>query len=165
MNVSNIRLLFNSILKQNSITKIYIDGSFRQDLKCKSNAGIGVYWGDNDSRNISLKLVGNHTSSTTELNAALYALRQVKKLKIENAHIYSDSIYVVNSVNDWVHKWKENGWLTYGKKDVKHKELMIELNNLIEITGAKFYHVKGHSKHYGNEQAHDLAFKASQNDT
>lgn len=155
------KLFTTSILRETPITKIYVDGSCIQHSNGNRNSGIGVYWGDNDSRNISLKLSGNHTNSTTEINAALYALRQIKKLGIKNAHIYSDSDYVVKSVNEWIHKWKENGWKKANGKKVMHKELIIELDSLINSTGTKFHHVRGHSKIDGNEKAHILAFNAT----
>ncbi|CEF69074.1 Ribonuclease H1 [Strongyloides ratti] len=156
-----IRKLFSTdVLKENCIKKIYVDGSCKQHLKDGRDAGIGVYWGDNDSRNISLKLSGNHTNIVAELFATLYALRQIKELKIEDAYIYSDSEFVVKSINEWSKKWEQNGWLTTSKKKVAHHDLLLEILDLTESTGTKICHVKGHSKDYGNEQAHKLAYSA-----
>uniref|UniRef100_A0A0K0EEA9 ribonuclease H n=1 Tax=Strongyloides stercoralis TaxID=6248 RepID=A0A0K0EEA9_STRER len=125
------KLFTTSILRETPITKIYVDGSCIQHSNGNRNSGIGVYWGDNDSRNISLKLSG----------------------KLKN--------YVVKSVNEWIHKWKENGWKKANGKKVMHKELIIELDSLINSTGTKFHHVRGHSKIDGNEKAHILAFNAT----
>uniref|UniRef100_A0A0N5A652 ribonuclease H n=1 Tax=Parastrongyloides trichosuri TaxID=131310 RepID=A0A0N5A652_PARTI len=158
------RLFHTSLTLRKNITKIYIDGSFRQHPKGSNIAGIGIYWGDDDPRNLSLTLPGEHTNNTAEINAAIYALRQAKEHNIQGPYIYSDSNYVVKSINEWIYKWKSNGWQTTGNKDVKNKELFEELDDLVFQTNAKFIHVKGHDKeNYENSQAHDLAFKASEN--
>ena len=71
--------------------------------------------------------------------------------------ITTDSKYVKNGITDWIHNWKKNGWKTAAKKEVKNKELWIELDSLIKIHTISWDWVKGHSGHPENERADLLA--------
>ena len=49
-----------------------------------SKAGIGIYFGENDSRNVSEQLNGNQTNNTAELFAILKTYSLIKKdLKVK----------------------------------------------------------------------------------
>ena len=71
--------------------------------------------------------------------------------------ITTDSKYVKNGITEWIHNWKKNGWRTAAKKEVKNKELWIELDSLIQIHSITWDWVKGHSGHPENERADLLA--------
>ena len=71
--------------------------------------------------------------------------------------ITTDSKYVKNGITNWIHNWKKNGWKTAAKKEVKNKELWIELDSLIKIHSISWAWVKGHSGHPENERADLLA--------
>ncbi len=43
-------------------------------MDCKATAGIGVYFGPSDPRNLSEKLIGKQTNNRAELTAAIRAL-------------------------------------------------------------------------------------------
>ena len=42
--------------------------------------------------------------------------------------LYTDSQYVKNGIETWIHGWKKNGWKTGDRKPVKNAELWRELD-------------------------------------
>ena len=136
---------------KNKVT-IYTDGA------CKGNPGEGG-WGAILYHEISSKTIYGYESLTTnnrmELTAAIKSLGFFKE-KV-SALIYTDSKYVMNGVNAWIHSWKKNNWKTSSKKDVKNVDLWISLDKLNNFHDVDWQWVKGHSGNEGNEQADMLA--------
>ena len=60
-------------------------------------------------------------------------------------------------LNVWILKWKNNGWKTSNKKEVKNRDLWIELDILNEKLNINWIWVKGHSGHPENDRADFLA--------
>ena len=89
------------------------------------------------------------------MTAVIESLRNLKKPC--ELIITTDSKYVKNGITNWIHNWKKNGWKTAAKKEVKNKELWIELDSLIKIHSISWAWVKGHSGHPENERADLLA--------
>ena len=56
--------------------------------------------------------------------------------------------------------WKKNGWITSSKKDVKNKNLWIELDKLVNKNKIEWEWVKGHSGNKFNEKVDELANEA-----
>ena len=90
-----------------------------------------------------------------EMTAVIESLRNLNKPC--ELIITTDSKYVKNGITNWIHNWKKNGWKTAAKKEVKNKELWIELDSLIKIHSISWAWVKGHSGHPENERADLLA--------
>ena len=136
---------------KNKVT-IYTDGA------CKGNPGEGG-WGAILYHEISSKTIYGYESLTTnnrmELTAAIKSLGFFKE-KV-SALIYTDSKYVMNGVNTWIHSWKKNNWKTSSKKDVKNVDLWISLDKLNNFHDVDWKWVKGHSGNKGNEHADMLA--------
>jgi ribonuclease HI len=63
----------------------------------------------------------------------------------------------------WITNWKKNNWKNAAKKDVKNKELWIELDKAVSKHDVKWNWVKGHSGHKQNEIADQLANKGIDN--
>ncbi len=131
------------------------------DGACKGNPGIGG-WGVfiilNDET-IELKGYSELTTNNKmELTAVIKGLESIKnKVLIE---IITDSQYVKNGINEWIINWKNNGWKTASKKNVKNKELWQELDQMVKNFDIKWKWVRGHSGHFGNERADQLANEA-----
>ncbi|MHA7872168.1 MAG: ribonuclease HI [Hyphococcus sp.] len=94
------------------------------------------------------------TNNRMEMQAAIEALKATG-----DAHIilYTDSQYLKNGINQWIHGWKRNGWKTASRKPVKNKDLWMELDALREGREIDWRWVKGHDGHPGNERADELA--------
>lgn len=103
------------------------------------------------------------TNNRMELRAVIEGLKSLKKRCY--VELYSDSSYVLQGLQSWMHGWKRNGWQRKEKgklKPVKNLELWQELDQLISQHTIQFHHVKGHSGHPENERCDQMAVEASQ---
>lgn len=46
--------------------------------------------------------------------------------------IYTDSDFVIKSVNEWMPRWQANGWKTSAGSEVKNKEMFMILYHQIK---------------------------------
>mgnify|MGYP005665326709 FL=1 len=92
-----------------------------------------------------------------ELRAAIEGLKVLKEPCKVN--LTTDSKYVMQGITSWIKKWKINKWKNSNKKDVKNKELWIELDKLCMKHDVRWNWVKGHTGHEQNEIADMLANK------
>ena len=118
---------------------VYTDGA------CKGNPGKGgyAYIVYDDMNEIWIKSSGSEIDTTNnrmELVAVIEALHMINKTyQNYTIKVYSDSAYIVNCFNDnWIGKWKENGWKTSKKEAVVNQELWKILDELVIKTNAKF---------------------------
>jgi ribonuclease HI len=132
--------------------RIYTDGA------CKGNPGPGgwgalLICGDRER-----ELCGGEPSTTNnrmELKAVIRALEALKRPS--EVDLYTDSQYVKNGIETWIHGWKRNGWKTADRKPVKNAELWRELDELAARHRIRWYWVKGHRDDPGNVRADALA--------
>lgn len=137
--------------------EIYTDGA------CSGNPGDGG-WGAILVYKGKEKILSGHEKNTTnnrmELRAAIEGLKALKEPC--RVKLYSDSAYLVNSINEgWIKNWKNNGW-TRGKKkeELKNPDLWKEIEQLIKIHSVEFIKVKGHSDNEYNNRCDKLANEA-----
>ncbi|OMJ07686.1 Ribonuclease H1 [Smittium culicis] len=150
---------------------VYTDGSCRGNGKADSRAGIGVFFGDNDIRNVSERLNGKQTNNRAELSGVIRALEMVIKYDTDTklakvprrVIIYTDSQYVINCMTKWLFNWAANGWKTSKGSSVQNKDLVEKIHDLIlEREGQViFKHVIAHSSVHGNEWADTLAARGA----
>lgn len=167
------------------LTKVYTDGSVFNNQKNKlkkTTGGIGVYFGDEDERNVSLSYYDdNLTNNRTEFMAIIMAIENYSKSIVDDnvgkLVINSDSEYVIKSMTIWIKKWKLNKWKTSNGKDVLNKDLITRLDTLINNSNfeIEFRHVRAHKKEpedkntdeylnwYGNMMADKFARSGSSN--
>ncbi len=132
--------------------EIFTDGA------CKGNPGPGGWGAILRYGTTEKEIYGaskNTTNNIMELTAVIESLKNLNKPC--ELIITTDSKYVKNGITEWIHNWKKNGWRTSAKKEVKNKELWIELDSLIQIHSISWDWVKGHSGHPENERADLLA--------
>lgn len=134
------------------VVQIYTDGA------CKRNPGPGgwgalLVFGEREK-----ELFGGEPDTTNnrmELTAVIRALESLTRACEVDVH--TDSQYVKNGIQSWIHGWKKNGWKTADKKPVKNAELWRELEALAAQHDVRWHWVKGHNGHPGNERADALA--------
>jgi ribonuclease HI len=136
---------------------VYTDGACSNNGKENALAGIGIFFGINDIRNISKKIEGKQTNNIAELTAIIETYNIIEN-DIKNGKrviIVTDSEYAIKCVSSYGKK----GW----KKDIPNKELV---KNAYEIYKDKiniqFMHIKSHTNNIdihsiGNDNADKLA--------
>ena len=133
---------------------IYTDGA------CRGNPGIGgwgvlIEFGDTRKEYYGGEL--NTTNNQMELKAAIEGLKALKEPC--NVNLTTDSKYVMQGITTWIANWKKNNWKSSSKKNVKNKDLWVELDKYVGVHNVKWSWVKGHSGHEQNEIADQLANK------
>ena len=148
--------------------RIFTDGA------CSENPGPGGWAAVFNTASKCKTISGNEQTTTNnrmELRAVIEAFRTIlEKSKPENKNeyeIYSDSAYVVNTINNnWLEAWKKNDWQTTKNEDVKNRDLWEEFSKLRdEITTLgiciTLNKIKGHSGNIFNELVDKLAKEES----
>lgn len=109
---------------------VYTDGCCASNGRRRPRAGIGVYWGPGHPLNVGIRLPGRQTNQRAEIHAACKAIEQAKAQNISKLVLYTDSMFTINGITNWVQSWKENGWKTSAGKEVINKEDFVTLERL-----------------------------------
>ena len=116
---------------------IFTDGS--ANVKTKQG-GIGIYMKYKDYEKSIRAGFENTKTGRCEIKAVIIALNNVHDKAIQ-IHIYSDSIYVINSINLWMESYQQRGWLGVANEDL-WKQFLEIYSKFSNIT---ISHVKGHT--------------------
>lgn len=131
---------------------IYTDGA------CRGNpgpGGWGVFLQAGDAEKTLCGGEPHTTNNRMELRAAIEALSALRRsCEVE---LYTDSRYVIQGVEDWMPKWRSNGWRTASRKPVKNEDLWRALGEQVDRHQIRWHWVKGHAGDVGNERADMLA--------
>lgn len=140
--------------------EIYTDGS------CLGNPGPGGYGAVmiyNSHRKELSEGYFETTNNRMELLAPIAALNALSESC--EVDVTTDSQYVKNGINQWIHNWRKNGWRTAAKKPVKNADLWRQLDDAVSKHDVTWHWVKGHSGHPENERCDDLARAAANKPT
>lgn len=140
---------------------IYTDGSSHPN---PGPGGFGVVVLDNNENlwYTYSKQSADTTNNREELKAILYAFLnhgvKINDWNIDVPIVYSDSNYCVQTFNDWMFRWANNGWIKSDKKVPENLDLIQAYYDWYQ----KGYRidlrkVKGHAGHKWNEMADGLA--------
>jgi ribonuclease HI len=135
-----------------SAVVIYTDGA------CKGNPGPGGWGAVLRAGTKERELFGGEpltTNNRMELTAVIRALEALTRAC--DIDLYTDSQYVKQGIETWIHGWKRNGWKTSDRKPVKNAELWRELDALAQRHTIRWHWVKGHADTPGNVHADALA--------
>jgi ribonuclease HI len=136
------------------VVEIYSDGA------CRGNPGPGGWGALLRAKGVEKELYGGEADTTNnrmELTAVIRALEALKRPS--RVKLYTDSLYVMKGISQWVHDWKRRGWLTADKKPVKNIDLWKTLDAVAARHEIEWHWVKGHAGHPENERADRLANK------
>jgi ribonuclease HI len=143
-------------------TIVYTDGSCINNGYPNAEAGIGVYFGVNDSRNVSKKIDSNKKSNNiAELTAIITAYKILEEEIKENKKIviFSDSMYAIRCITIYGEKNEKLKW----NKTIPNIELVKEAYELFKNkSNIKIIHIKAHTgltdiHSLGNQEADRLA--------
>ncbi|MGH8124699.1 MAG: ribonuclease HI [Rhodanobacteraceae bacterium] len=136
----------------NDAVEIFTDGA------CLGNPGPGGWaallrWRGNE------KLLSGGEIATTnnrmELTAAIVALESLKRDC--GVVLTTDSQYVRHGIEQWIARWRANGWRTAGKQAVKNQDLWQRLAAAVGQHRVRWLWVRGHSGHPENERVDQAA--------
>ncbi|KAI3331689.1 ribonuclease H-like protein [Xylariaceae sp. AK1471] len=116
-----------------------------------TKSACGVFFSPDGSKNLAFRVPDTpgygHTSQRAELSAAIAAIRAAETFihnggqwlcdgcstpcAVVHLVIKSDSAYLVNGMTTHVEKWRENGWRTTKKTEVKNQDLWTQLDDLV----------------------------------
>lgn len=146
--------------------KIYSDGA------CSGNPGPGGYGAIviyNDQYVVEISGYDKATTNNRmELAGIIHALQTTFNAVGEDVHIdaYTDSVYVIRGITQWVFGWIKNGWKNAEGADVTNKDLWIELFTIVKKIKSKiqWQYVRGHNGDHGNERCDRIAVAMSKNE-
>jgi ribonuclease HI len=131
---------------------IYTDGA------CSGNPGPGG-WGSvlmfNGHRRELSGGAADTTNNRMELMAVIAAMQVLKRPC--HVTIYTDSVYVMKGMTEWLPQWKKRNWQTAGRQAVKNVDLWQLLEQVLDSHTVSWKWVKGHSGILENERADELA--------
>ncbi|MDQ6620117.1 MAG: ribonuclease HI [Pseudomonadota bacterium] len=139
------------------VVTVYTDGA------CKGNPGRGGWgailtWGDQEREIFGGE--AHTTNNRMELTAVIRALESLKRACAVD--LYTDSQYVKQGIEQWIHGWKRNGWKTSDRKPVKNADLWRELDALARQHDVHWHWVRGHADDAGNIRADELANRGAE---
>lgn len=133
------------------------------DGACLGNPGPGGWGVILRWRGVERELSGGEPATTNnrmELMAAIEGLETLKRPV--RVRLYTDSTYLRDGINRWIHRWKQNGWKTADKKPVKNADLWRRLDEAAARHRVHWQWLRGHAGHPENERADRLARAAAQ---
>ena len=144
---------------------VYTDGATSNNGSQNAKAGIGVYFGENDKRNLSKRIYSKEklTNNIAEIKAII-AVYDILKKEInsgQNVTIISDSLYAIRAATNYGYKCFLNNF-----RDIPNSQLVKKIYNIFkDKNNVNFLHIKSHTGkmdgHYlGNHYADLLATRA-----
>ncbi|KAI0746188.1 ribonuclease H-like domain-containing protein [Earliella scabrosa] len=111
---------------------VYSDGACKGNGKAGSIAGVGVWWGPNDVRNVAERCPGGQTNNRAELIAIVRVLETAPHTK-RPLLIKTDSKYSISCFREWMPKWLRNGFKSSTGQPVKNAPLIRYLSALLDL--------------------------------
>jgi ribonuclease HI len=151
------------------LARIYTDGSCLGNGKAGCFAGIGVFFGPDDPRNVSWVLrKGKPSNQNAELQALHIATEEADRMlregEVREVEVLSDSQYGINCATVWYRNWVRNNWVNSTGKPVAHREWIEPIALRLELWKGRLrlVKIKAHVGMWGNEQADELARTAAE---
>ena len=145
--------------------EIYSDGS------CIGNPGYGGYGAVllrldaadtiKDRTEISGPAQEITTNIRMEMTAVCAANERLGVVTEEPIFVYCDSNLIPNAMNDWVARWKANGWKKSDGKAPPNRDLWDRLEIAAEGRLVTWLWVRGHNGAEHNERADRMAYAAA----
>jgi ribonuclease HI len=141
---------------------IYTDGA------CSGNPGPGGWGSIVALPDGSVRELGGGSEETTnnrmEMVAAIRALAVLDSVADSPIVLYTDSVYLIRGITQWIWGWRSRGWKNAEGKDVANRDLWEELSRQvarIKPATVQWKYVRGHSGFAGNERCDEIAVSYS----
>jgi ribonuclease HI len=155
---------------------VYTDGACKRNGEVGAVAGYGIYFSQNDKRNISEKITENNvarTNNAAELSALIrvYEIIKLDILNGKNITIVTDSTYSIQCATTYGLKCLNNNWVGNEGSTIPNLELVkaafnIYSQNSLVTNHVRLRHIMSHTKgtdvhSVGNHEADKLAVKGA----
>lgn len=141
--------------KGQTIVEIFTDGA------CSGNPGPGGWGALLRYNGVEKELSGGEAETTNnrmEMMAAIVALETLKRPM--RVRLTTDSAYLKDGLEKWIHGWIKRGWKTADNKPVKNVDLWQRLQAAMKPHEVDLHWVRGHNGHEENERVDRLAREA-----
>lgn len=150
MNI-NINIDMNTDINTDKYLVCFTDGSASKNGDRNCIGSYACYFPNDIEYNIQKIITENVTNNRAEYLAAITAMKQLFKYNQDHNTnkkliIYSDSLLLVNTVNDWMHRWQKNNWTRSSKKPLENLDLVKKLYELYNSNIITIKWIKAHSK-------------------
>ena len=131
---------------------IYTDGA------CSGNPGPGGWGAVLEYNGHRKELSGGEPDTTNNRMELMAVIRALEALSRPcRVKLFTDSVYVMKGMTEWLPQWKRRNWRTASKQPVKNVDLWQALEEAIHRHRVDWTWVKGHSGIPENERADELA--------
>ncbi|CAI2331373.1 unnamed protein product [Caenorhabditis sp. 36 PRJEB53466] len=141
---------------------IWTDGACPNNGRPNAVAGWAIFFGDGDRRNRNGGVIGVQTNNIAELVGVKMAILTARRSQVYRVTIFTDSRYVVDSLNNFINLWRINGYINSNGQPVANRELIQEIEELRDsMDEVNIVHVPAHCGNYNNERADEMARDAA----
>ena len=111
----------------------------------------------------ALATTNNRMEMTAVLEALRFCLNRHAKGELATIQIFTDSVYVIRGITQWIFGWKKRGWKNAANEEVSNRDIWIDLDRVVNDIKKQldcelnWYFVKGHSGVAGNERCDVIA--------
>lgn len=124
--------------------RVYTDGSVSNNGGTNPRGGVGVWFGEEDPRNVGEPfLEDNPTNQRCELMAIARAAEIVGKE--QPVIIVTDSKYAIGCFTQWCDRWRANGWRNSRGEPVKNEDIIRRGLAALDASRATLDYTKGHA--------------------
>jgi ribonuclease HI len=148
---------------QNFLVKIDLHKNIMvfTDGACSGNPGPGGWGALVNQGEYETELSGGELATTNnrmELASAINAIGALPDGALIT--ITTDSQYLKNGIELWIHQWAKNGWKTSSGNAVKNQDMWLDLDSACRSRSVSWRWVKGHNGCPENERADILSKQA-----
>jgi ribonuclease HI len=136
-------------------TKMYTDGSSKG-----GDGGYGlkiIYPTAEIVEDYGKVPIGPNGEEPTNQRAELYAIMHGLEITEGDLVIYSDSMYSIKCMTEWIDSWEKNGWRNAKGNKVANQDLIKNIYQLMQNRNISYVHVPAHVGIAHNERVDRLA--------
>ena len=131
---------------------VFTDGGCTRNGHDNAKACAATIWPEEDYPNgvFFLEPTSVRTNNRAEFLAGIKAMEQANEIDESNTrvlHIFTDSMFLINTASTWMYAWKRNGWVKRDKEPVKNLDLVKQIYDLVSEKKREIVwtHVKSHT--------------------
>lgn len=128
---------------------VFTDGACSANGREGARASFACVWPYHQEMDCAHLVIGDQTNNRGELGALIHAFKQADMIdpqKTKTLIVYTDSMIMIKSLNEWLPNWRKNGWMKSDGHPVANLDLIQELDMLQSKRKVCLRHVRAHTK-------------------